>query len=67
MTNPRRDDEHYGVVHYGTNPEDLSQTSKATSGSTEPIPRRFSACALEGLVPIIGGPPALELTHFYPA
>src|SRR5437899_380485 len=28
MTNPRGDDEHYGVVHYGTNPEDLSQTSK---------------------------------------
>ena len=28
MTNPRGDDEHYGVVHYGTNPEDLSQTAK---------------------------------------
>jgi hypothetical protein len=27
-TNPRGDDEHYGVVHYGTAPEDLSQTAK---------------------------------------
>ena len=28
-TNPRGDDEHYGVVHYGTDPEDLSQTAKS--------------------------------------
>jgi hypothetical protein len=28
MTNPRGDDEHYGVVHYGTDPEDLSQTAR---------------------------------------
>src|SRR5438105_14522194 len=27
-TNPRGDDEHYGVVNYGTDPEDLSQTAK---------------------------------------
>jgi Purple acid Phosphatase, N-terminal domain len=27
-TNPRGDDEHYGVVHYGTDPEDLRQTAK---------------------------------------
>jgi hypothetical protein len=27
-TNPRGGDEHYGVVHYGTDPEDLSQTAK---------------------------------------
>lgn len=27
-TNPRGDDEHYGVVHYGTDPEDLGQTAK---------------------------------------
>jgi hypothetical protein len=27
-TNPRGDDEHYGVVHYGMDPEDLSQTAK---------------------------------------
>jgi hypothetical protein len=27
-TNPRGDDEHYGVVHYGTDSEDLSQTAK---------------------------------------
>src|SRR5258705_2048741 len=26
-TNPRGDDEHYGVVHYRTDPEDLSQTA----------------------------------------
>jgi phosphodiesterase/alkaline phosphatase D-like protein len=28
-TNPRGDDEHYGVVRYGTDPEDLSQTAKS--------------------------------------
>ena len=27
-TNPRGDDEHFGIVHYGTDPEDLSQTAK---------------------------------------
>src|SRR6266436_2359610 len=27
-TNPRGDDEHYGVVHYGTEPEDLGQTAR---------------------------------------
>src|ERR1700730_1277111 len=27
-TNPRGDDENYGVVHYGTDPEDLSQTAR---------------------------------------
>jgi phosphodiesterase/alkaline phosphatase D-like protein len=27
-TNPRGDDEHYGVVHYGTDTEDFSQTAK---------------------------------------
>ena len=27
-TNPRGDDEHYGIVRYGTDPEDLSQTAK---------------------------------------
>src|SRR5262245_880909 len=27
-TNPRGDDEHYGIVHYGTDPENLSQTAR---------------------------------------
>ena len=27
-TNPRGDDEHYGIVHYGTDPEELRQTAK---------------------------------------
>ena len=27
-TNPRGDDERYGVVHYGTDREDLSQTAR---------------------------------------
>ena len=27
-TNPRGVDEHYGVVHYGTDPKDLSQTAR---------------------------------------
>ena len=29
-TNPRGDDEHYGIVHYGTDPEDLSQVAKSS-------------------------------------
>ena len=28
-TNPGGDDEHFAVVHYGTEPEDLSQTAKS--------------------------------------
>jgi phosphodiesterase/alkaline phosphatase D-like protein len=28
-TNPGGDDEHFAVVHYGTDPEDLSQTAKS--------------------------------------
>jgi Purple acid Phosphatase, N-terminal domain len=28
-TNPRGDDEHYGIVHYGTDPADLNQTAKS--------------------------------------
>src|SRR3981081_162922 len=28
-TNPGGSPEHYGVVHYGTNPKDLSQTAKS--------------------------------------
>ena len=28
-TNPGGSDEHYGVVHYGTNPKELSQTAKS--------------------------------------
>jgi len=28
-TNPRGDDEHHGIVHYGTDPEDLSQVAKS--------------------------------------
>jgi Purple acid Phosphatase, N-terminal domain len=27
--NPKGTDEHFGVVHYGTNPKDLSQTAKS--------------------------------------
>jgi hypothetical protein len=27
--NPGGSDEHYGVVHYGTNPKELSQTAKS--------------------------------------
>ena len=28
-TNPRGDDQHFGIVHYGTDPGDLSQTAKS--------------------------------------
>ena len=28
-TNPGGDDEHFAVIHYGTDPKDLSQTAKS--------------------------------------
>ena len=44
-TNPRGDDEHFGIVHYGTDPEDLSQTAKGHIRLNRTIRRRFSGFA----------------------
>ena len=44
-TNPRGDDDHFAVAHYGTDPNDLSQTAKIISGSTAATRRRSSGCA----------------------
>jgi hypothetical protein len=38
-TNPRGDDEHYGVVHYGTDPEDLKPDGER-SHPAQPDPYR---------------------------
>lgn len=43
--NPGGSPEHYGVVHYGRNPKDLSQTAKSPIRLTRAIPIPFSACA----------------------
>jgi hypothetical protein len=43
--NPGGSDDHFGVVHYGTEPERLSQMAKSPSGSTGAMQRRFSGCA----------------------
>ena len=43
--NPGGSDVHYGIVHYGTDPKDLSQTAKSPIRLNQAIPPRFSACA----------------------
>ena len=42
--NPGGSDEHWGVVHYGTNPKDLSQMARSPSDLTRTIRKQFSAC-----------------------
>src|SRR6266700_2847534 len=42
--NPGGSPEHYGVVHYGTSPKDLSQTAKSPIRLNPGHPIRFSAC-----------------------
>jgi phosphodiesterase/alkaline phosphatase D-like protein len=50
-TNPRGDDEHYGVVHYGTDPEDLSQTAKGHIRLNRAHPETMFRVRMEGLQP----------------
>ena len=42
--NPGGDDDHYSVIHYGTDPNDLSETAKITSGSIKAIQKRYFGC-----------------------
>lgn len=44
-SNPGGSDEHYGVVHYGTDPKNLSQTAKSHIRLNPGHPTRSSACA----------------------
>jgi hypothetical protein len=50
-TNPRGLDEHYGVVHYGTDPEDLSQTAKGHIRLNRAHTETIFRVRLQGLQP----------------
>jgi hypothetical protein len=50
-TNPRGSDEHYGVVHYGTDPENLSQTAKGEIRLNRAHPETIFRVRLQGLQP----------------
>jgi hypothetical protein len=56
-TNPRGDDEHYGVVHYGTDPEDLSQTAKGHIRLNRTHPETIFRVRMQALKP--------ETTYYY--
>jgi phosphodiesterase/alkaline phosphatase D-like protein len=56
-TNPRGADEHYGVVHYGTDPEDLSQTAKGHIRLNRAHAETMFRVRLQGLKP--------ETTYYY--
>ena len=43
--NPGGSDEHFGVVHYGTDPKYMTDTAKSHIRLNRAIQRRFSACA----------------------
>ena len=56
-TNPRGDDEHYGVVHYGTDPEDLSQTAKGHIRLNRTHPETIFRVRMQALKP--------QTTYYY--
>jgi hypothetical protein len=49
--NPGGSPEHYGVVHYGTNPKDLSQTAKSPIRLNPSHPDTIFRVRIEGLKP----------------
>lgn len=55
--NPGGTDQHYGVVHYGTNPEELSQTAKSPNRMNRSHPDMIFRVRVEGLKP--------KSTYFY--
>jgi purple acid phosphatase-like protein len=58
-TNPRGDDEHYGVVRYGTEPEDLSQTARGHIRLNRAHPKTIFRVRLVDLKP--------QTTYYYKA
>jgi phosphodiesterase/alkaline phosphatase D-like protein len=56
-TNPRGDDEHYGIVHYGTDPEDLSQTAKGHIRLNRTHPETIFRVRMQDLKP--------QTTYYY--
>jgi phosphodiesterase/alkaline phosphatase D-like protein len=49
--NPGGSDEHYGVVHYGTSPKELSQTAKSHIRVNQKHADTMFRVSLEGLAP----------------
>jgi hypothetical protein len=56
-TNPGGDDEHFGVVHYGTEPNDLSQTAKSHTRLNRLHPETIFRVRIPSLKP--------ETTYYY--
>jgi phosphodiesterase/alkaline phosphatase D-like protein len=56
-TNPGGDDEHFAVVHYGTDPKDLSQTTKSPLRLNRAHPETIFRVRIEGLKP--------QTTYYY--
>jgi hypothetical protein len=56
-TNPRGNDEHYGVVHYGTDPEDLTQTARGHIRVNRAHPETVFRVRLVDLKP--------QMTYYY--
>ena len=56
-TNPRGDDEHYGVVHYGTDPEHLNETARGHIRLNRTHPETMFRVRLERLQP--------QTTYYY--
>src|SRR6516165_4217140 len=48
-TNPGGDDEHFAVVHYGTDPKDLSQTTKSPIRLNRTHPETIFRVRIDGL------------------
>ena len=56
-TNPGGDDDHFGIVHYGTDPRDLSQTAKSAIRLNQGHPETIFRVRLTGLQP--------QTTYYY--
>jgi phosphodiesterase/alkaline phosphatase D-like protein len=56
-TNPRGDDDHFGVVRYGTDPEDLSRTAKGQIRLNRAHPETIFRVRMEALEP--------QTTYYY--
>jgi len=56
-TNPGGDDEHFAVIHYGTDPKDLSQTAKSPIRLNRTHPETIFRVRIDGLTP--------QTTYYY--
>jgi Purple acid Phosphatase, N-terminal domain len=56
-TNPGGDDEHFAVIHYGTDPQDLSQTAKSPIRLNRTHPETIFGVRIDGLKP--------QTTYYY--